>query len=78
MKLKDFLKVVSLVDFGKTVIWSDDDLDPLWEGDSVFDIPWWIVDLEIGRKDKNVDEPISMYTNEYGVNRIALVINVIE
>ena len=80
MKLKDFLKVVNPVDFGKTVIWGDDNLNPLWEGDGVFDIPWWAVDLKIGNKEKDADEPISMYpyVNEYGANRISLVINVIE
>ena len=79
MKLKDFLEVVDLVDFGKTVVWGDDDVVPLWEGDSIFNIPWWIVDLKLDNKEKN-NEPISMYPykNEYGVDRISLIINVIE
>ena len=61
MTLKKWLKYVDpIVDI---IIWSqDDDETPFYEG-SVLDIPWTIVDSEIGRADPtDIDEPIYIST----------------
>lgn len=87
MKLKKWLKQTdSMFD---VVIWGDDENEPLYKG-SPLDIPWTIVNLEIGRKDnykkeddKSVfiaDEPIfiTTYRNEYGTIMPLVSISVIE
>jgi len=63
MTLRKWLKYVDpLVDI---VIWSqDDDETPFYEG-SVLDIPWTIVDSEIGREDPtDTSEPIYISTTD--------------
>ena len=86
MKLKKWLKQTdSMFD---VVIWGDDENDPLYKG-SALNIPWTIIDFEIGRKndyeedDKSAfvtDEPIfiATYRNEYGTIMPLISITVIE
>lgn len=79
MKLKKFLKTIDPVGMGKTTIWGMDEKEPLWKGDSIFDIPWWITDLKIN-DDAGIDAPVSFYhyVNEYGADMIETTISVIE
>lgn len=79
MKLKNWIKQVDSL--SKVKIWGLDDKAPLFEG-WIDEIPWTIVDYEIGRMNTTniIDEPIyiSIYTNEYGAIMPLIVINVIE
>lgn len=78
MKLKKFLEAINPVGMGKTTIWGKDETEPLWKGDSIFDIPWWITDLKINYDVE--DAPINFYhyVNKYGADMIETSINVIE
>ena len=78
MKLKTWIKQIDpIVD---VVIWGDSSTEPLFEG-SMLNIPWHLVDLPIGRKNKaDTDEPIyiSIDKNEFGIEQPTITINVIE
>jgi len=78
MILKDWIKQVDpIVD---VVIWENGNTDePLFEG-AMFDIPWTLVEYDIGRADKeDTDEPIYIGThvNKYGNEVTVVTINII-
>ena len=77
MTLKKWLKYIDpIVDI---TIWTqDDDETPSYEG-SVLDIPWTIVDSEIGRADPtDTDEPIYIsITDKNGLMCPKIVANII-
>lgn len=77
MTLKEWLKKIDLVIDVK--IWGKDDKEPLFEG-TAFDIPWTIVDFQLGRMDNFKASPIYIctYKNEKNVTLPMIVINVIE
>lgn len=77
MTLKEWLKKIDLVIDVK--IWGQNGQIPLFEG-AAFDIPWTIIDFQIGRMDSSTEEPIyiSTYKNEKNVTLPIIVINVIE
>ena len=77
MTLKQWLKKIDLVIDVK--IWGQDYDIPLFEG-LAFDIPWTIVDFQIGRTDSSKEEPIYIctYKNENNITLPMIVINVIE
>jgi hypothetical protein len=77
MTLKEWLKKIDLVIDVK--IWGQDDEIPLFEG-SAFDIPWTIIDFQLGRMDDLTAPPIYIctYKNERNVTLPIIVINVIE
>lgn len=74
MKLKKWIKYMDSLT--EVIIWGDDEKEPLFKG-HVFCIPWYLIDLEIGRKDSPKDEPIYIY-NDKEKNNAIMVINVIE
>lgn len=77
MKFKKWLKMVDpVVD---VVIWTQDDSnEPAFEG-SILDIPWGMVDWQIGRIDDNLEKPIyiSKHTNKHGCETECIVVNLI-
>ena len=77
MTLKEWIKKVDLVIDVK--IWGQDDETPLFEG-SAFDIPWTIIDFQIGRTDNSTEEPIYIctYKDKNNIELPIIVINVIE
>lgn len=79
MKLGKWIKVVDpVIDVEIWSQYSEED-EPLYKG-SMFNIPWTLVDKEIGRVDDNINEPIFIVQkeNEYGVMLPYIVINIIE
>ncbi len=80
MKLKKFINTVDPVSIDKIDIWGLDSEDPIWAGD-FSNIPYWAMELKIGREDKNDPEPpiyFVPFVNEYNANLIKMVVNVIE
>lgn len=78
MKLGKWIKVIDPVI--EVEIWSQYTEDePLYKG-SMFNIPWTLVDKEIGRVDDITNEPIFIVQreNEYGVTLPCIIINIIE
>ena len=78
MKLEKWIKVIDPVI--EVEIWSQYTEDePLYKG-SMFNIPWTLVDKEIGRVDDITNEPIFIVQreNEYGVTLPCIIINIIE
>ena len=77
MTLKQWLKKIDLVIDVK--IWGKDDEIPLFEG-AASDIPWTIIDFQLGRMDGLTAPPIYIctYKNERNVTLPIIVINVIE
>ncbi len=77
MTLREWLEKIDLVVDVK--IWGQDNEIPLFEG-AAFDIPWTIVDFQIGRMEDSTEEPIYIctYENKNNVIRPMIVINVIE
>lgn len=77
MTLKEWLKKIDLIIDVK--IWGQDNEIPLFEG-AAFNIPWTIVDFQIGRMDDSAEEPIYIctYKNKNNVELPMIVINVIE
>lgn len=78
MKLGKWIKVIDPVI--EVEIWSQYTEDePLYKG-NMFNIPWTLVDKEIGRVDDNINEPIFIVQreNEYGVTLPCIIINIIE
>ena len=73
MKLRKWLEQIEpIVD---CVIWGEDDNKPIFEG-SVFNIPWTITELEIGRKDDSEDR--IWFSSDIGDGNPGIIINVIE
>lgn len=77
MTLKEWLKKIDLIIDVK--IWGQDDETPLFEG-AAFNIPWTIIDYQIGRMDDSIEEPIyiGIYKNKNNVKLPIIIINVIE
>lgn len=77
MTLREWLKEIDLIIDVK--IWGQDNEIPLFEG-AAFDIPWTIVDFQIGRMEDSTEEPIYIctYENKNNTIRPMIVINVIE
>ena len=78
MKLGKWIKVIDPVI--EVEIWSQYTEDePLYKG-SMFNIPWTLVDKEIGRVDDITNEPVFIVQreNEYGVTLPCIIINIIE
>ena len=78
MKLGKWIKVIDPVI--EVEIWSQYTEDePLYKG-SMFNIPWTLVDKEIGRVDDITNEPIFIVQreNKYGVTLPCIIINIIE
>ena len=77
MTLREWLEKIDLVVDVK--IWGQDNEIPLFEG-AAFDIPWTIVDFQIGRMEDSTEEPIYIctYENKNNVIHPMIVINVIE
>lgn len=77
MKLKKFMKLIDpIVD---VIIWTNDDNEePSFEG-SILNIPWWYLDLKIGRRPEDSEEPIyiSEHTNKFGHKEPCIVINLL-
>ena len=77
MKLIDLLKVMDGI--SNVVIWTqDDDEEPYYTG-PVMDVPWVLIDCEIGRPYKDDDEPVfvTIMKNDKGVELPVLVINIL-
>lgn len=77
MTLKEWLKKIDLI--VDVEIWGQDDKIPLFKG-AAFDIPWTIVDFQLGRMDNFKASPIYIctYKNEKNVTLPIITINVIE
>lgn len=76
MKLKKWLKYIDpIVD---VKIFGPDSEEPDFEG-AAFNIPWTLIEHEIGKIDNDLEEPIYIceYTNEHGVRLPLIVINII-
>lgn len=76
MTLKKWIKqVFPIVD---VTIYTQDDDEPAFTG-SALDIPWYMVDYQIGREKDNDEEPIYITTqlNSFGHTVPAIVINLI-
>ena len=78
MKLKKWLKYIDPI-IDVKIFGSDTPEDkPVFEG-SMFDIPWSLVEHEIGRIDGDEEEPIYIcsHVNQYGTELPLIVINII-
>lgn len=74
MKLKKLLKVIDALT--EVRIFTDDDPEsPAFAGIAM-ETPWYLVEYEIGRPDKNGDEPIYIYKDD-DINDAVMVINVL-
>ena len=76
MKLKDWIEIVDpIVD---VTIWIENDDEPIFEG-NMMDIPWWLIDYEIGRRN-DPEEPIYVYAKKHnnGYYNPCIVINLLD
>ena len=74
MKLKQLLKVIDYLTSIR-IFTNEEPEEPVYDGIAM-DIPWYLVEYEIGRPDKDGDEPIYIYKDD-DKNDAVMVINVL-
>lgn len=63
MKLKKLIKLFDPLNYIRIFSNTEDEEELIYEG-TIFDIPWWIVELKIPQKLKNGEEPIHTWLTE--------------
>ena len=65
------MKKVKVMDFLKmfdgclpVIVYVNEEEDPLWDG-SLFDMPWWVADLELNFHNENGSNPVD-YRDSFG------------
>lgn len=77
MRLNQIIRLFDMIT--KVRIFTSDqeeDEGPIYEG-CMMDVPWYLVEKVVGRKDKNGDEPIYIY-NDKDKNDAVMVINLLD